>query len=96
MFGLIEAEEYGITQKNVDEMIKTSQDPVVMRIVGTSEDTGKLMGLDKNWMVNALKATGNYGEIFDRNVGPNSALKLPRGLNSLWNKGGIMYAPPVR
>ena len=73
-----------------------TQDPVVMRIVGTSEDTGKLLGLDKNWMVNALKATGNYGEIFERNVGPNSALKLPRGLNSLWNKGGIMYAPPVR
>jgi general L-amino acid transport system substrate-binding protein len=96
VFGLVEAEEYGLTQKNVDEMAKTSQDPVVMRIVGTSEDTGKLMGLDKNWMVNALKATGNYGEIFDRNVGPNSGLKLPRGLNNLWNKGGIMYAPPVR
>ena len=96
VFGLIEAEEYGLTQKNVDEQVKTSQDPVVMRIVGTSEDTGKLIGLDKNWMVNALKATGNYGEIFDRNVGPNSALKLPRGVNNLWNKGGIMYAPPVR
>ena len=96
VFGLIEAEEYGVTQKNVDEMVKTSQDPVIMRIVGTSEDTGKLLGLDKNWMVNAVKSTGNYGEIFERNVGPNSALKLPRGLNSLWNKGGIMYAPPVR
>jgi len=96
VFGLIEAEEYDLTQKNVEEQVKTSKDPVVMRIVGTSEDTGRLLGLDKNWMVNALKATGNYGEIFERNVGPNSALKLPRGLNSLWNKGGIMYAPPVR
>jgi general L-amino acid transport system substrate-binding protein len=96
VFGLIEAEEYGLTQKNVDEMVKTSQDPVVMRIVGTSEDTGKLMGLDKNWMVNALKSTGNYGEIFERNVGPNSPLKLPRGVNNLWSKGGLMYAPPVR
>jgi general L-amino acid transport system substrate-binding protein len=96
IFGLVEAEEYGLTQKNVDEQVKNSKDPVVMRIVGTSEDTGKLMGLDKNWMVNALKATGNYGEIFERNVGPNSALKLPRGVNNLWNKGGIMYAPPVR
>ncbi len=96
VFGLIEAEEYGLTQKNVDEQAKTSQDPVVMRIVGKTEDTGKLMGLDKNWMVNALKATGNYGEIFERNVGPKSALKLPRGVNNLWNKGGIMYAPPVR
>jgi general L-amino acid transport system substrate-binding protein len=95
VFGLIEAEEYGITQANVDQMAG-SQDPVVMRILGSSEDTGKLLGLDKNWMVNALKATGNYGEIFERNVGPKTTLALPRGLNNLWNKGGIMYAPPVR
>jgi general L-amino acid transport system substrate-binding protein len=67
-----------------------------MRLLGKSEDTGKLLGLDKNWMVNAVKATGNYGEIFDRNVGPKTALKLPRGSNNLWSKGGLMYAPPVR
>ncbi len=96
VFGLIEAEEYDITKANVDKMVAESKDPVVMRIVGTSEDTGKLLGLDKNWMVNAIKATGNYGEIFERNVGPKSALGLPRGVNNLWNKGGIMYAPPVR
>ena len=96
LFGLIEAEEYDITKANVDKMLAESQDPVIMRILGKSEDTGKLMGLDKNWMVNALKATGNYGEIFERNVGPKSALKLPRGLNNQWNKGGLMYAPPVR
>jgi general L-amino acid transport system substrate-binding protein len=96
VFGLIEAEEYDITKANVDKMLAESQDPVIMRILGKSEDTGKLMGLDKNWMVNALKATGNYGEIFERNVGPKSALKLPRGLNNQWNKGGLMYAPPVR
>jgi general L-amino acid transport system substrate-binding protein len=96
VFGLVEAEEYEITQANVDKMLAESQDPVVMRILGKSEDTGKLLGLDKNWMVNALKATGNYGEIFERNVGPKSALNLPRGVNNLWNKGGIMYAPPVR
>ena len=96
IFGLVEAEEYGITQANVDQMAKTSKDPVVMRILGTSEDTGKLLGLDKEWMVRAVKTVGNYGEMFERNVGPNSGLKLPRGLNSLWNKGGIMYAPPVR
>ena len=95
VFGLIEAEEYGITQANVDEM-KSSQDPVVMRILGTSEDTGKLLGLDKDWMARAIKTTGNYGEIFERNVGPKSPLGIPRGLNNLWNKGGIMYAPPVR
>jgi general L-amino acid transport system substrate-binding protein len=96
VFGLIEAEEYGITQANVAEMQKSSQDPVVMRIVGSSEDTGKLLGLDKEWMVRAIKATGNYGEIFERNVGGKSSLDLPRGVNALWNQGGLMYAPPVR
>ena len=95
VFGLIEAEEYGITQANVDEM-KSSQDPVVMRILGTSEDTGKLLGLDKDWMARAIKTTGNYGEIFERNVGPKTPLALPRGVNNQWNKGGIMYAPPIR
>jgi general L-amino acid transport system substrate-binding protein len=96
VFGLLEAEEYGITQANVDKQLAESTDPVVMRLLGKSEDTGKLLGLDKNWMVNAVKATGNYGEIFDRNVGPKTALKLPRGSNNLWSKGGLMYAPPVR
>ena len=96
VYGLIEAEEYGISQANVDKMLAESQDPVVLRILGKSEDTGKLLGLDRNWMVNALKAVGNYGEIFERNVGPKTPLNLPRGTNNLWNKGGLMYAPPVR
>jgi general L-amino acid transport system substrate-binding protein len=96
VFGLIEAEEYGITQGNVDKMLAESQDPVVMRILGKTEDTGKLLGLDKDWMVRALKATGNYGEIYERNVGPKTPLNLPRGSNNLWSKGGFMYAPPVR
>ena len=96
VFALIEAEEYGITQANVDDLKANSKDPVVQRILGTSEDTGKLLGLDKDWAYRAIKATGNYGEIFERNVGPKSALKLPRGANNLWNKGGFMYAPPVR
>ncbi len=96
IFGLVEAEEYGITQANVDQMLADSQDPVVGRILGKTEDTGKLLGLEKDWMVKAIKATGNYGEIFERNVGPKSSLALPRGVNNLWNKGGIMYAPPVR
>jgi general L-amino acid transport system substrate-binding protein len=96
VFALIEAEEYGVTQENVDKMKATSTDPVVMRMLGTSEDTGKLLGLDKDWAYRAIKATGNYGEIFERNVGPNSALGLPRGVNNLWSKGGIMYAPPIR
>jgi general L-amino acid transport system substrate-binding protein len=96
VFALIEAEEYGITQANVDQMKADSKDPVVQRILGTSEDTGKLLGLDKDWAYRAIKAAGNYGEIFERNVGPKSALKLPRGANNLWSKGGYMYAPPVR
>ena len=95
VFALIEAEEYGITQAKVDEL-KNSTDPVVGRILGTTEDTGKLLGLDKSWAANAIKAVGNYGEIFERNVGPKSALGMPRGNNNLWNKGGFMYAPPVR
>ena len=95
VFAMIEAEEYGITQENVDQM-KSSTDPVVQRILGTSEDTGKLLGLDKDWAYRAIKAVGNYGEVFERNVGPKSALKLPRGANNLWSKGGLIYAPPVR
>ncbi len=96
VFGLIEAEEYGITQANVDKLLAESTDPVVLRLLGKTEDTGKLLGLDKDWMVRALKAVGNYGEIFERNVGPKTPLALPRGSNNLWNKGGFMYAPPVR
>ncbi len=96
IYGLLEAEEYGITQANVDALKTTSKDPVVQRILGTTEDTGKLLGLSKDWMGNAIKATGNYGEIFERNVGPKSPLGLPRGVNNQWNKGGLMYAYPVR
>ena len=93
--GLVEAEEYGITQANVEQM-KSSTDPVVQRILGTGEDTGKLLGLDKEWLARAIKTSGNYGEIFERNVGPKSAIKLPRALNNQWNKGGLMYTPPIR
>ena len=96
IFGLIEAEEYGVTQANVDAMQRDSKDPVIGRLLGTTEDTGKLLGLDKDWLVRAIKATGNYGEIFERNVGPKSPLALPRGTNNLWSKGGLIYAPPVR
>jgi len=97
VFGLLEAEEYGVTQANVDQMRATSTDPVVQRLLGGgNEDTGKLLGLDKDWMTRAIKTSGNYGEIFERNVGPKTAIGLPRGLNNLWNKGGLMYAYPVR
>ena len=96
IYGLLEAEEYGVTQANVDSLKTSSQDPVVQRLLGTSEDTGKLLGLEKEWMARAIKSVGNYGEIFERNVGPKSPLALPRGVNNLWNKGGLMYAYPIR
>lgn len=93
--GLIEAEEYGVTQGNLDQL-RSSTDPAVQRILGTAEDTGKLLGLDREWLARAVRATGNYGEIYERNVGSKSALAIPRGLNRQWNKGGLMYAYPVR
>jgi general L-amino acid transport system substrate-binding protein len=96
IYGLIEAEEYGVTQANVDKLKAESTDPVVQRLLGKSEDTGKLLGLDRDWLVRAIKAVGNYGEIFERNVGEKTALALKRGPNAQWNKGGLQYAPPIR
>ena len=93
---LIEAEEAGITQANIDELKSSSKDPAQQRLIGSSDDLGKLLGLDKDWSYRAIKAVGNYGEIFERNVGPKSVLKLPRGANNLWSKGGLLYALPVR
>jgi general L-amino acid transport system substrate-binding protein len=93
---LIEAEEFGITQANIDELKASSKDPAQQRLVGSGDDLGKLLGLDKDWSYRAIKAVGNYGEVFERNVGPKSVLKLPRGSNNLWNKGGLMYGLPVR
>ncbi|MDO8890121.1 MAG: amino acid ABC transporter substrate-binding protein [Hydrogenophaga sp.] len=96
-FALLEAEEYEVTQANVDQMKASSTNPGVMRLLGAgTEDTGKLLGLDKEWAYRAIKATGNYGEIFERHVGPKTDIGLPRGVNNLWSKGGVMYAPPVR
>lgn len=96
VWGLIEAEENGITQANVDKMKADSTDPVVQRLLGKSEDTGKLLGLDRDWLARAIKAVGNYGEIYERNVGEKTPVGLPRGKNNLWSQGGLMYAPPVR
>jgi len=94
---LLEAEEYGITAANVDQMKADSKSPGVMRLLGAgTEDTGKLLGLDKEWAYRAIKAVGNYGEIFERNVGEKTAIGLPRGTNALWSNGGLMYAPPIR
>jgi general L-amino acid transport system substrate-binding protein len=95
IYGLQEAEEYGITQGNLEQM-KRSDDPVVKRLLGTGEDMGKLLGLDREWLLRALRTGGNYGEIFERNLGTQSALKLPRGANRLWSQGGLIYPMPVR
>jgi general L-amino acid transport system substrate-binding protein len=95
LFALINAEELGMTSKNTEEMLK-STNPDVKRFVGTEGNYGEQLGLSKDWAVQIVKAVGNYGEVFDRNVGANSPLKIDRGLNKLWNKGGIVYAPPVR
>ncbi|WP_407156160.1 amino acid ABC transporter substrate-binding protein [Bradyrhizobium sp. STM 3557] len=94
-YGLVEAEELGVTQANVEEMAK-SNTPAVQRLLGTSGDLGSRLGLDNKWLVAAIKAGGNYGEIFERNVGKASPLKLERGLNGLWSKGGLMYAVPFK
>lgn len=95
IFALIEAEELGVTQANVDEMLN-STNPNIRRLLGQTGDHGPLMGLDRRWAYNAIKAVGNYGEIYDRHMGPNTPIGLPRGLNALWNQGGLMYAPPIR
>ncbi len=95
VYALIEAEELGVTARQVDTL-KSSADPAIRRLLGAGDDMGKPLGLDKEWAYRAIKAVGNYGEVFDRNVGQGSPLKLPRGANQLWNKGGLLYAPPVR
>jgi general L-amino acid transport system substrate-binding protein len=94
-YGLIEAEELGVTQANADEMAKSAT-PAVQRLLGASGDLGSRLGLDNKWLLQAIKAGGNYGEIFERNVGQASPLKLERGLNALWTKGGLMYAVPFK
>ena len=94
-YALVNAEEAGVTQKNVDEMLN-SKNPDIMRILGKEGEFGKGLGLDNDWAVKIIKAVGNYGEIFDRHVGAGSRIKIDRGLNNLWSKGGLQYAPPIR
>ena len=98
VFALIQAEEIGITKANVDDMLK-SDDPAIKRMLGVTPGMGKaLFGTDdyEKWAYNEIKAVGNYGEIFDRNIGASSPMKLERGLNNLWTKGGLLYAMPIR
>jgi len=94
--GLIAAEEYGITKANVLEMKEKSNYPVVQRMLGKSGDTGSYLGLDKDWLVRAIQAVGNYGEIYNRHFGPSTKLNIPRGVNKLWTRGGLQYALPIR
>ena len=95
LFAMVTAEELGITQKNVDEMVKSDK-PELKRVLGTDGNLGEQLGLTKDWVIRIVKAVGNYGESFDRNVGAGSPLKISRGLNNLWTKGGLQYAPPIR
>jgi general L-amino acid transport system substrate-binding protein len=95
LFAMVDAEEAGITSKNVDEMLKSSN-PEVKRIVGTDGNYGEQLGLTNDWVVRIVRHVGNYGEIFERNVGTGSPLKIDRGLNRLWSDGGLQYAPPIR
>jgi general L-amino acid transport system substrate-binding protein len=95
VLALLEAEELGITSKNIDEMMK-SADPRVQRFLGVTPGNGKALGLDEKWAYNIIKQVGNYGEVFERNVGVKTSLMLERGLNALWNSGGLMYSPPFK
>jgi general L-amino acid transport system substrate-binding protein len=95
IYALMQAEESGITKANVDDMLK-SDDPGIKRMLGVTPGMGKALGLDEKWAYNEIKLIGNYGEIFDRNIGAASPLKLERGINALWTKGGLIYAMPIR
>jgi len=95
-YALLDADELGVTQKNIDEMVG-SDNPEIKRLLGVSDDDfGTPIGLTKDWAYRVIKGVGNYGEMFDRNVGPNTPLGLQPGLNAIWKDGGIQYAPPIR
>ncbi len=96
LFAMLNAEELGVTSKNVDKLAATSKDPGIRRLLGLEGIKGKGLGLPDNWAARIIKQVGNYSESFERNVGMGSDLKIARGLNALWNKGGIQYAPPIR
>jgi general L-amino acid transport system substrate-binding protein len=95
LYSLINAEELGVKSKMIDDVLK-SPDPNIKRLVGTEGEFGEQLGLTNDWVVRAVRAVGNYGEIYERNLGTQSKLSIPRGLNALWTQGGIQYAPPIR
>jgi general L-amino acid transport system substrate-binding protein len=92
---MLNAEELGVNSQNVDAMLK-ADNPDVKRLLGVEGEKGKDLRLPNDWVVKIVKQVGNYGEIFERNIGQGSPLKIRRGLNALWNQGGIQFAPPVR
>jgi general L-amino acid transport system substrate-binding protein len=96
IYGLLEAEELGVDSKNLEMLKNQSTDPAVLRLLGKSDDMGKLLGLDREWIARAVTQVGNYAEIFDRNVGEKTPLALKRGLNALWSQGGLQYPMPIR
>ncbi|WP_424810934.1 amino acid ABC transporter substrate-binding protein [Roseococcus sp. YIM B11640] len=95
-FALIEAEEQGVTAANAEEMRRTSQDANVRRLLGAVPEVGQGMGLDPAWAFNAIRAIGNYGELYNRSLGPTTPLAMPRAQNEIWTRGGLLYAPPFR
>lgn len=95
VFAMLNAEEFGITKANIDEQAK-SDNPEIKRLLGTEGNFGEALGLTKDWVVRIVKLVGNYGEVFERTIGQNTPLKISRGQNALWTKGGLHYAPPVR
>ena len=94
-FVMVNAEELGVTSKNLDEMLK-ADNPDIKRLLGTEGNYGEQLGLTKDWAYRIIKHVGNYGEAFERSIGENTPLKMKRGLNALWTKGGLQYAPPIR
>ena len=93
LYAMLQAEESGVTSKNVDDMAAKSTNPDIRRLLGAEGDLGKALGVDNKWVVTVVKQVGNYGEMFDRTIGP---LGIPRGINNLWDKGGLHYPPPIR
>jgi general L-amino acid transport system substrate-binding protein len=96
VYALITAEEMGLTKANVEKIAAETKDPEIKRFLGGEAGFSKGAQLDDKWALNVIKAVGNYGELYEANLGPNTPLALTRGLNNLWNKGGLMYSPPVR
>ena len=96
LYAMVEAEEYGVTSQNVDDQKANSTNPVVRRLLGVEGEMGQGLGLSPDWAYNIIKQVGNYGEIFEANVGQGTPLKIERGLNALWSEGGLQYAMPVR